>query len=240
MKFLFRWAFRLLLLAIVLVVSLVLLKDTIIKAVTENRIQAETGWQVKIGRMETGLMTPTVTIENLVLYNPAEFGGSPFVDIPEFHMEYDLDQIRSGLIHLKLLRLHLRELNLVENQGGQTNIFTILAALQKSAPAPDGRVVNTNSSFAGIDTLNLSLGKVRLISLKTPQNNREFNLGIQNEIINNVRSEQDLAGLMLKILVRTGVTIFMDQPGRRPGIQLGTGGGAATRPVTNRTNKALR
>ena len=57
MKRLFRWLFRLLILAIVLLVALVLLKDIIIKAVVEARLREATGMSVTIERLELGLMS---------------------------------------------------------------------------------------------------------------------------------------------------------------------------------------
>ncbi len=88
MKWLFRWLFRLLILLIVLVVAGVLLLNPIAKEITEYRIKRETGMDVKIGNLEVGILNPGVTIENLVLYNSAEFGGAPFIDLPELRVEY--------------------------------------------------------------------------------------------------------------------------------------------------------
>jgi len=68
--------------------------------------------------------------------------------------------------------------------------------------------------FKGIDTLNLTVGKVRSINLRLPNRNQEMNLALQNEILQNVRSWDDMAGILLKILVRAGFTIYFDQPQR--------------------------
>src|SRR4051812_15473543 len=103
MKFVVRWLFRLLVLVIVLVVAAVLLLDTIARAVVEARLRRQTGMEVKVGSVSVGLMSPVLTIENLKLYNTAEFGGSPFLDMPELHVEYDRGALWSRRLHCKLV-----------------------------------------------------------------------------------------------------------------------------------------
>src|SRR5215218_3075556 len=107
MKFVFRWIFRLFILVLILVIAGILLLDTIAKAVAEYRIKRETGLDVKIGKLEIGILNPKVTIENFVIYNSAEFGGSPLIDMPELHVEYDRPALLSHKLHYKLVRLNL-------------------------------------------------------------------------------------------------------------------------------------
>ena len=87
MKWLFKWAVRLVLLVVVGVILLLVFRDSLWRAVTEHRIRAQTGMDVSIGRFSSGLFSPVVTIENLKLYNTAEFGGTLFLDVPELHLE---------------------------------------------------------------------------------------------------------------------------------------------------------
>src|ERR1041385_6419818 len=73
MKWLFKWALRLVLLVVALVVVLLLSKDTIFRIVIENRIRSRTGLDVKIGKYSSSIFSPVITIENLRIYNTAEF-----------------------------------------------------------------------------------------------------------------------------------------------------------------------
>lgn len=198
MKFIFRWAFRLLILVIVLVVAGILLLDTIVRSLMESRIRAETGMDVKITRVNVGLASPTFTVEGFKLYNPAEFGGLPFLDLPELHLEYDREAAQRGKLRFKLVRVNLAEISVVKNQKGQLNIAA-LAALENK---------NTNQTqqleFEGIDVLNLTLGKLNYVDLTNPALNRELRMGLNNEIVNNVRTAADLMNVMLKILMQNG------------------------------------
>jgi uncharacterized protein involved in outer membrane biogenesis len=125
MKWLFKWIFRLTILLVALVVALVLSKDAILKALVERQIRAQTGMDVKIGSFSVGILSPVVDIAKFKLYNPPEFGGTPFLDVPELHVEYDPVALAGGKIHIKLLRLTLAELNVVKNGTGHTNLATV-------------------------------------------------------------------------------------------------------------------
>ena len=207
-KFIFRWAFRLLILAIVIVVALVLLKDTIIKNIAESQIRKSTGMDVKIGAMHVGLTRPVFNVDNFVLYNTAEFGGGTFIDVPDLYLELVPDA-KKGELRFKIVRMNVRELNIIENMQGRTNITSVTGALdtlQKS------RTNSNEAVFKGIDTLNLTVGKIRYINMRAPKRNQEFNLALQNEVVLNVRTWEDMAAIIFKVLLRAGVAIYFDTP----------------------------
>jgi len=200
MKWLFKWCFRLVLLLVVAVIAVVLSKDAIMKALVEQRIRARTGMDVKIGRFSVGILSPVVTIEQLKLYNRPEFGGAPFLDMPELHVEYDRAALRQRKLHITLMRFSLAELTVVKNEAGQTNLVSLMA--RPDAAAARQRI--TDLEFAGIDVLNLSLGKVRLLDLKDPRQNGTLDLGVKNQVFRNVNSEGDVFGVLLLLWVRSG------------------------------------
>jgi hypothetical protein len=204
MRFLFRWAFRALLVFLVLLIALVLLKNELAKALAENRIRARTGLETRIHRVELGLFTPTFTVEGLKIYNPAEFGGSPLVDLPELHLEWRLKKAAFQKLHFKLVRLHLRELNIVENKQGQNNFTPFLQTLQTTSAS--GKKINA-LTFAGIDTLNLSLGTLHFLNLNQPQTSRKLDLQIKNRIVTDIHSLSDLEDLILTILLQHGIVL---------------------------------
>jgi uncharacterized protein involved in outer membrane biogenesis len=200
MKFLFKWVRRILLLLVVLVVLAVVFKNAIIKTLIQQRLRAQTGMEARIGKLEVGLVSSVIHIENFKLYNNADFGGSVFVSLPEIHVEYDPAALGSRQLHLKLLRLNLAEFNLVRNEAGRTNITELQQRVRRS-----GRGAGENSlwkfkqqlDFTGIDTLNVSLGKIRFSDLKTPANSWALDLGLQNRVLKNVKSEADLRHALL-------------------------------------------
>ncbi len=227
MKFIFKWLFRLFLLVVVLAVVLVLSLDTILRVVAEHRIRAQTGMDAEIGQFHLGLLEPVVTIKDFKLHNPPAFGGTPFLSIPEIHVEYDRNALTKNQIHLTLLRFNLGELDVVKNAEGQTNLFAFgVTVPAKGAPGGGSQQLKefkrrTGLDFQGIDALNVSVGTVRFIDLKDQRNNREQNIGIDNLVLKNVKTPADLAGLAALVALR-GREVFgvlVDQNNSNAGIQ---------------------
>jgi len=208
-NFIFKWLFRLLLLAVVLAVIFVLSLDSILRVVVQHNIRAQTGMDAEIGKFHLGLTEPVVTIQNLRLYNPPDFGGTPFLDIPEIHVEYDLSALAKNQIHITLLRFNLGELDIVKNDAGKTNLFSLGLSLPTKEAVAKSKDLSafkkkTNLDFKGIDVLNVSVGKAKFIDLKDQRNNRSQNIGLDNQIIKNVKTPADLAGLAVLVALRGG------------------------------------
>jgi uncharacterized protein involved in outer membrane biogenesis len=206
MKFIFKWLLRLFILAVVLIVIFFLSLDSILRVVIENRIRVQTGMDAEIGKFTLGLAEPTVTIKDLKLFNPPSFGGTLFLDIPEIHAEYDRAALAKSELHVTLLRFNLGELDIVKNQAGQTNIFSIAAlpSVKKSGGSTKSFTRQTGLEFTGIDVLNVSVGKAQFIDLKDQHNNRSQEIGIENCVMKNVKTPADLGGLALLIALRGG------------------------------------
>ena len=101
-KWIFKWLLRLFILAVVLVVIFFLSLNSILRVLIEHNIRTQTGMDAEIGRFQLGLAEPTINIQNLKIYNPPSFGGTPFLDIPEIHVEYDRAALAKSEIHLTL------------------------------------------------------------------------------------------------------------------------------------------
>lgn len=197
MKRLFRWLFRLLILAIVLAVALVLSKDTLLKSFAEWRIRRETGLSVTINKFEVGLLAPTFTMQGFKLYNPPEFGGSVLLDVPEVHFEYDPQAAATGKLHLKLLRFHLKELNLVRNHAGQTNVAVVLARSHRRSGGP-----SPPFEFGGLDRLYLTMGTVRYTDMAEPRRSWERVIGWKDYEVKNLRTAEDVKNWALLVVLQ--------------------------------------
>lgn len=209
MKKLLKLFFCLLLLAVVAVVVVLLSRDTIFRVIAENRIRAQTGMDAEIGTFHVGLFEPVITIKNFKLYNPPDFGGTPFLNIPEIHIEYDRDALKHSQLHLTLVRFNLGELDIVKNEAGQTNIFSLGVALPAKGATGGGKELaelkrRTGLDFQGIDVLNVSVGSAKFIDLKNPSNDREQKIGINNLVMKNIKTPADLAGLGVLVALRSG------------------------------------
>jgi hypothetical protein len=200
---------RLFLLAVVLAVIFFLSLDSIMRVVIQHNIRAQTGMDAEIGKFYFGLTRPVVEIKDLRLFNSAEFGGTPFLNIPEIHVEYDRAALAKNQIHITLLRFNLGELDIVKNEAGQTNLFALGMAVPGKTDLAKRKPVDqfkkqTGLDFKGIDVLNVSIGTAKYIDLKDQNNNREQKIGIENQVIKNVQIPADLAGLAVLVALRSG------------------------------------
>ena len=172
---LIKWVLIVTLVICAVTVGLVLSRDKIAKTAMEQQIRAQTGMDVKIGKLSTKLLSPIATIENLTLYNTAEFGGTPFLNIREMHIEFDREALAHRELHFKLLKLNIGELSVVKNDLGQTNIVSMMNAAKLKPPT--GAV-----DFKGIEVANFSIGKISYLDLKNQKNNRQLNVNLQNQV----------------------------------------------------------
>jgi len=230
MKFLVRWTLRLLVILVVLAVALVLLKDIMLKELTQSRLRVATGLGVEIEQVNLALFSPTLTIRGLRLFNPPEFGASTFIDVPEMHFEYDRRALAKRELHLLLVRLSLAEVNIVEDGTGKSNLEAIQSLL-KRRPPPESLV---DLHFAGIDTLNLSVGRLRRYALLTPEKVEITPLNLQNEVFTGLKSERDGLLAIGRLVVKLGLRHWNDR-------QTATAGpGATTLPATGAGSPAGR
>ena len=207
MKWLFKWLLRLFLLAVVLVILLLLSLDSILRVYLEHAIRARTGMEAEIGKFSLGLTRPTMTIRDFKLYNPPDFGGTLFLNIREIHAEYDPAALTRHQLHVTLLRFNLAELDVVKNEAGKTNLFSIAGSVsvkRTGAKSKADFTRQTGLEFSGIDVLNVSIGTLKFIDLKDQHRNREQNVGIENCVMKNVKSPTDLTGLAILVALRGG------------------------------------
>lgn len=209
---LFRWTLYLFIALVVLFVAAILLLDTAARTLIEDRIRKQTGLDVKVGHCRVGLNRSTVTLENLTLNNTAEFGGGPFLEIPELHLEIHRTDLGAGKLHFRLVRLNVAQIHVVQRKDGLTN----LRAFQQRRPAlatdsagvslqPSGTSPrNLNANFPGfdhIDMFNLTLGSADYVSLQDPSRNREALLNIRNQIYQNVFAK-DLESIFVALSLK--------------------------------------
>jgi uncharacterized protein involved in outer membrane biogenesis len=214
MRLVFKWLFRLLILAIALVVAGVLLLNTIVKALVQSRLRSQTGMEVQIGKIDVGLTTPTIAVENLKIYNTAEFGGSLLLNVPELYVEYDKDALRDGRLHVKLVRLNIAEIDVVQDKQGRLNINGLEEKSKEAKAATAGHP--SGWKFTGVDTLNLTFQKLRISSLDKPGQAEEVNFNLANQVFPNIKSEADLEGMAIVLAGRGAVSAAAAPPGAPP------------------------
>ncbi|MFA5096576.1 MAG: hypothetical protein WC478_04460 [Candidatus Omnitrophota bacterium] len=180
-------------------VGIVLAKNIIARTVLIKGIKAAAGLDISVGGVQVGLLDTTVRVENLKIFNPASFSEKTMADIPEVFVSYDLGAFMKNKVHLKEVRVHVQELNLVHDQGMKLNVNSLGLLLP---PAGGGEPPEVK-----IDSLGLIIGKVayKNYMLGGAPKGFEFEAGI-NETFKNVTDPAKIAKeVIARLISRAGV-----------------------------------
>jgi hypothetical protein len=121
-------------------------RQIIARKVVETVFAQTTGFPIEIGSVQVSLWHSRFAANEIGLFNPPAFDERLFADIRSLYVEY---QFRSflrgrGPPHLKRADLHIRQLVIVTDAEGHSNIEQL-----RGAPSP-----------FQIDTLNLRIGSI--------------------------------------------------------------------------------
>jgi hypothetical protein len=141
--------------------------DWIVKRTIQSRVNASGVAEVEIGSLNIGLLRPHLEVRNLKVFGQSQFGGVQILDLPELRVEYDRDAFKAQELKLRLLRIRLNELTLVDGfAGGDTNMFQRLQGYSELIVAYTNRLSEVtnrldlasaqrigNATFTGLDRL---------------------------------------------------------------------------------------
>ena len=185
---------------IVFVAGLVLMtsKNTIVRVSIEKGVEMVTGLRLKIDKIDVGLMTTLVGIDNLKLYNPPGFEDKVMLDMPEIYVDYDLPKILTGKIHLNKVRINMKEFTVVKNANGELNLDSLKVVKEQKTektaePAKKGKAPEMQ-----IDSLELKIGKVyyKDYSKGGKPQVQEFNVNL-NEKYTDINDPSELVSLIV-------------------------------------------
>ena len=175
-------------------------KDILIKSAVEKGAEMVTGLKLDIRSLRVDIARSIVNVKGLVLYNPKGFEDEVMLDMPEIYVDYDLPAIIKGNVHLREMRLHLKELIVVKNENGELNLDA-LKAVKAIKEGRNPREGARSMPEIQIDDLRLKAGKAvyKDYSRGRPPSVREFVLNL-DERYTNIRDPYSLVSL---IIVRT-------------------------------------
>ncbi|MFH0877634.1 MAG: AsmA family protein [Candidatus Omnitrophota bacterium] len=192
--------------AVVLISLLVLgvLKDQIIKTTITVATSAITGAPTKIDGFSLGLFKQSVKIRGFKMYNPAGFPKTILVDIPKIQVDYDLGALLKRKLHLRLVELDLKELDLVKNKEGKLNVDALKVAQpqEKAAPAKEKETKKQAPAQLAmqIDELRLNIGGVvyKDYTAGEPPAVQVYDLNLKDKVYKNIGSAQELTALIIR------------------------------------------
>lgn len=218
LKRLLRWIAGILGLLLLLAIVAVLFRDALFKQYLLRTITARTGLRTELGEVQTRLGRSSVALRDLKIFNGEEFGSGVFISIPELAVELDSNAAGAGALKFRKLVLDLAEVNVVRSKQGRNNLDQLDRAFEPRAGAQGGGGTNRASiQFAGIDYMQLSIGDVQFIDLRRPKRSRKIEVAVRDEIVRDIKSEEELQSWAGAFLFR----VFLQEAMKR-----GSGAGA--------------
>ena len=125
---------RKMLITIVFAVVIVLIagKDKILEISVERTCTFILGAKLDIASMHVGVFRPVVEIDDMRLYNPPGFRDKLMTSIPEIYVEYDFAQLLKGKVHIRELRIDIKEFDVVKDDRGKVNINSLKPVKDKA------------------------------------------------------------------------------------------------------------
>ena len=178
--------------------ALGLAKDMVIKVSVEKGVEAVTGLKLDIGSFRSGLINSLVDIRNLRLFNPAGFRDRMMADVPQVYVAYDLPSIMKGKVHLREVRLNLKEFLVVKNEDGVLNLNSLKVVKARKEDGLSGKKTAGRAPGIGIDKLRLKVGKVVYKDYSAGGKPRVVEYGVNiDEEYNNITDPYSLVGLIV-------------------------------------------
>jgi len=192
--------------AVLVVVSFV--RDMVIRISVEKGVEMVTGLKMRIGSFRMSLIAGSVGIRNMKIYNGPQFKEKTMADFPEVYVAYDLPAIISGKIHLKAVRLNLKQFIVVKNEKGELNLNSLkVVKAQKK-----GTKAESESAAAlppiQIDTLDLKIGQAlyKDYSVSGAPSTREFNVNLDERYTNITNPYALVSLIVVKALSNTAIS----------------------------------
>jgi len=193
---------------IIALLLLSVLKDVMIKVSAEKGVALVTGLKLKIQSFRVGLIRTRIGIRNLRLFNPKGFSDKIMLNMPEVYVDYNLPSIFKGKVHIKEMRIDMKEFTVVKNEKGELNLDSLeVVRAQKQGKRP-GEKEGKKPPQIQIDSLHLEIGRIyyKDYSKGGAPDVKEFNLNI-NEKYKNIKDPYSLVSIIVvRALMNTTIS----------------------------------
>jgi len=191
------------------ILALLLAKNIIAKVAVERGVEFVTGLKLRVSGFSVGVFKSRINIADLKLYNPKGFEDKVMVDLPNVYVDYDLPSIFKGKLHLRDIRLHLKEFSIIKNKEGVVNLesLKVVQAQKEESKAKAKPKSKAKAPDIQIDNLELKIGKVIYKDYSKPEEPsvKEYNINIDEKYYNITNTNAVLSIVLVKILSKTAI-----------------------------------
>lgn len=192
--------FTIFLAVIIVGTGLVVGRNSLAKMALVGAMKSLANLDAEVKGIEVGLRNTDLAVQEFKLHNPAGYSDLIMMDMPEFYIDFALRDILKGTIHLKEIRLNLKEFTVVKNQKGELNlnVFKSVQEGSKKEEKPAQEKESASRTHLQIDLLKLKIGKVifKDYSEGGEPSVKEFDISIDKEY-QNITDPKALSSLIL-------------------------------------------
>jgi hypothetical protein len=203
-RILFKWSFRLLVLVVLTLTVVVVGRNTFLRLLLEQRIQAATGFETTVGRAYLECTRPVLRFQHVRLFNPAALEGEPFLDILEGKVTYGFIDLFSRRFRVRRLELNIGDVRLVRVAPGHST--QALVARQGAPGAPRvAPVLVEPFGYAGVDHLLLTVQRYTYHDRVDPLRSQRLALNIRDLSVHRLRTRNDWEELWRQLARAQGI-----------------------------------
>ncbi len=192
--------------------TLTVAKNAGAKFIIKKAAMQAAGLGLDIKSIDVGLLKSVIDIENLDVYNPAGFEDKLMADFPQIYIDYDLGAFFKKQVHLRALKINMREFTVIRNSQGRLNVNSIKGmSKEEKTKNTSTRQDNTQNTNINIDLLELKIGKVVYKDYtQWPSLVKEYPLNI-DERYNNITDVNKLVQLIVaRAILNTAISKLTD------------------------------
>jgi hypothetical protein len=123
--------------AVVLLLSVVFSRHALVTYVLERTIEKETGMKVRMKGVTVTLFLKELTIDEMIYWNPSDFGSEQAMVICDFHGNWDLFAFFSKKFDLNLVELRLSEVHILKKAQGEINLAPVVQWIKRKLDAKE-------------------------------------------------------------------------------------------------------
>jgi len=147
---------------LIIIVLVVVARNVVVKVAVERGVEAMTGLPLRMKKLDIDFDKTSIQIEELKILNPKNFPDRVMLDMPEIYVNYDFPGFLKKKVHLKEIRINLKEFLVVVNKEGEVNLNSLKSPQKKREPPVKKEEKKTPPPEQQIDTLVLKIGQVVL------------------------------------------------------------------------------
>jgi hypothetical protein len=184
--------------------ALFLGRNIIAKKAISFGISSLTGLKAEIEDVDLDIFHAAISIKGLKVFNPAGFSDALMLDLPTAYASCDWQSFFKNRIHLKRLKLELKEFCVITPKSGKPNVTSLsVFRAKKTGKAPELQ----------IDFFALKLGKIVYKDYNAgdpPPRTRELALNLDVQVSHITKPEQLLNFILTQSFRKRDISGLVD------------------------------